>query len=229
MTWLDHVLAMPTVGCGVVPSFHTAQELISALRPQLKEWGKTTELGITSEQPLLLTIARKDGFTYSFEPDKFAVQFRYRYELKQKPGQAIPELSPGLEFQKFSVLLGKAIDDYCAIFDQVVGSESRAVVRMGIVATCRLDKELLPPGVERFVRYLTQPWGKPLTKCQTHLVGVLSKDEKIQDRCHHQLDMTDDRPNDVHFTLGSDCFRRHYKLSKERYRGTISRNVPLRL
>ena len=200
MTWLDHVLATPIVGCAFKPSFQTAQDYLSALRPLLKRWGETADLSITAEKPMSLTIENKNGFSYSIEPDKFVVQFRYRYELKQKPGDIVPQLS-GLEVKKYSSLLENTIDEYCEAFDQIAVAESRTLGRLGIVANCRLDGEALPPGVALFLKYLGRPWGGSLAKCQAHLLGTISESDKIKDRCHYQIDVNDDRKNDVRLTL----------------------------
>jgi hypothetical protein len=201
-TWLDHVLAMPTIGCDLKPTFQSAQDYISALRPMLKQWGTTTDIDVATDKPLSLTIRRKPGFAYSFEVNKFVVQFRYLYEVKQMPGQVAPELIDAPEVQKFTSLLESVASEFSEVFDHLAASESKGLTRIGVVASCRLDGESLPPGVTLFIRHLTRPWGgKALEKCQTHLLATISEDEKFRDRCHHQIDITVDRPNDVRLVL----------------------------
>jgi hypothetical protein len=205
MTWLDHVLAIPTVGCELSPSFQTSHEYISALRPLLKKWSDDVdaaeELRVSTPKPMELTIERRPGFNYSIEPGSMAVAFRYAYAAKRKPGQILPEFSGVLEVQKFSSLLEDAIERYCEAFDHIVGSETRGLMRIGIVAQCSLDGEGLPPGVSLFEKHLGRPWGGSLAKCQAHLLGTIFQDEKITDRCHHQIDVSDDRKNDVKLVL----------------------------
>jgi hypothetical protein len=201
MTWLDHTLAAPVVGCTFRPSFQSSQEYIAALRPLLKKWREKSDLEISEQTPLSLSINSKTGFNYSFESDKFAVRFQYAVQIKPKPGQIPSEIENGPDVRKYSELLASIIEEYCEVFDHIVGSESRGLQRLGIVANCRLDGRLLPPGVARFAKYLARPWGGSLAKCQAHLLGNIAETEKTRDRCHHQIDMDDDRKDDVRFTL----------------------------
>lgn len=158
-------------------------------------------MAVSKDHPMLLKVSRKNGLNYTMEHDKFVVQFLYRLDISPKPGALLPELPSEQIIRPFSSLLTEAIDEFCTIYDQLSSSESRGVKRLGIVATCRLDENLLPPGVKMFSEYLSRPWGTHLSKCNVHLLATISESEKIRDRCHHQLDMDDDKKGEVGFIL----------------------------
>jgi hypothetical protein len=199
VTWLDHVVATPTVGCEIKPTFHTTQDYIETLRPLLRKWG--ADVHVTSDKPMNLTVARKGGFNYSFEHNKCVVQYRIPYELKHRADQNTPLSVDVPTMKKYTSLLETAEEELCEVFDLLTASETRTLTRIGIMAFCRLDGESLPPGVDLFMRYLSRPWGPSLQKCQAHLLGIITEDEKFRDRCHHQIDMTIDRENDIRLIL----------------------------
>lgn len=221
MTWLDHVVAMPTVGCGLRPSFQSSQDYLSAFRPLLKKWGASANVGLNMDKPLNFTVARETGFNYSIEPDKLAVQFRYSYELKKEPGEIMPKLPDNIKVRKYSSLLEEAVDEFYEAFDHLVALEGRVLIRLGIVATCMLNEESLPPGVDFFVKHLARPWGGPtLAKCQVHLLSEFPADEKSRDQCHHQLNMGIDLKKNVDFILD---WQRVFLAEQQMGRGKVIR------
>lgn len=202
MSWLDQVLAVPTVGFVFKPWALSSNDYLAALRPLLTRWQQRgdAEVNIQMPNPLALDVRTPSGFVHSITSDKLVVQFRYSFELRSRPGQ-IPELRPNVQLDRYSVVLERTIDEACELADHILGSASRPLGRIGVVAECRLDGESLPPGVLAFIKHQERPWGKSLLKCQTHLLAVVTETDRHSDRCHHMLAMDEDNKNDVRLTL----------------------------
>ena len=201
MTWLDRVLAVPTIGFSLTPELLSDHEVVTSIRPLFDAWAKEGEVSI-QQKDMSLAFQTASGYKFSIDHNVATVEFAYRFELKDRPG-TFP-VFPQLETEKYSVLLERIIGKTNEFIEHVFANRRRNLVRLGIVATSRIDGENLPPGVALYIEHLQRPWGKPLIRCDSNLVSVLREDEKTRDQCHHRLsfDQGDKlKKNDFRFVL----------------------------
>ncbi len=201
MNWLDLVVAAPTVGLLFDEWHKTTDEYVKAATPLLRKMsarlrdrpGKN-EVTVAADGPLGLQVNDPTGHIIKFDHKNVISQFTIPMEVQDRAGK-LPELTfDGLE--PFS----KKLDEVLTYLTDAVGAvqsigNQRKLVRVGLVAQCRLDGESLPPGIERFVNHTASPWGRPLQKLNADLLAVLGEDDdgRVVSRCHHHLDLTVDR------------------------------------
>jgi len=203
MTWLDRVLATPTIGFHFEPKLYTDHDYLSNLRPLFDRWYRDWDVNISDQGPLQTAIQVSSGFSYTIRPGSFVVQFRYEHELKGQPGLR-PEIQYRNQLEKYSVLLQRTIDEFCELTGHLIGEGSRFLTMIGIVATTSLNAESPPPGVGAFLGHLERPWGRSLLKYQTDLVSILNETSTIREQCHHRiyLDQGDEaRKNHIRLIL----------------------------
>jgi len=201
MSWIDKVPAVPTVGCFFQPDAMPATTYLEALRPlinqRLQEDGKTQ---VRMPGPLQLEVLTAGGFKYAISYERVTVEFNYLYELDEPPGE-MPKLSFKVPVQKFTDLLHQTIEHEVDILERLLKNEPRPLSQVGIVASCRIDTKTPPPGVEKFIKHLSQPWGSPLMKCDAHLLAVLRDDGQFRDKCHHKIATGEDAGSEVKLIL----------------------------
>lgn len=63
------------------------------------------------------------------------------------------------------------------------------VVRIGIMAHAKMDRDGLPPGLAAWIEHLGRPWKGALEACAPVKILVgLGEAESQLDRCHHALE-----------------------------------------
>lgn len=207
MIWLDTLLAVPVVGIHINPEFKEVfefQKRIGNFLDYLRK-DKALEKGnieIKAEEIWGYSISvRKTGFSFTLTPNDIIGQ--YSYEIKQitQPG-SLPTFEPP-ETIAYSQLLEKTlsyIQEFITLIKDLKGFQFE---RIGIVANVGGDKESLPPGVLRWLKHLSKPWGT-LIKSQSILLAKLQENKEAQyrDQCHHIVNFDDTIPEaGVRFTL----------------------------
>jgi hypothetical protein len=201
MIWLDRVLAVPTVGFSWKPELYTEHDAFTNLRSLFDKWSKEGEVHIKQAE-FTFTFETKSGFNFTVGIDKAVVEFQYRFEPKERPGllPVFPQLDP----KNYSELLESTVHQAGDFVDQALGNRRRTLIRVGIVASTRIDGESPPPGVDLYVKHLQSPWRAPLIRCEANLTSLLHEDQKTRDQCHHRLNFNqadDDKKNDFRFVL----------------------------
>lgn len=201
MSWLDKVLAVPTVGCGFKPIAQFSTDTLASLRPLILKHNKTeAAAAIKIVDPLHVEV-KTAGIIYAVSNESFSAQYHYAIDLVDRPGE-IPELRPRVPIDRYTNLLENVLSAWGEMVDLLLATETRSVIRIGVVAQCKLDGQSLPPGVSAFIEHQQKPWGhRPLEKCQIHIISTIGESEVGRDRCHHILDVNVDRKNDVRLIL----------------------------
>jgi hypothetical protein len=200
-TWLDRVLATPSVGFALKPELYSGHDVYSAARPLFEKWSKEGEVKVRRTEDAII-FETQSGLHFTAASDKFVAEFQYRYELKERPG-LLPFI-PNLEPKKYSELSDSVIDQAAEFFDHLVNARRRTLIRVGIVASIRIDGESPPPGVALYIKHLERPWGKPLIRCDSNLVALLGENDKTRDQCHHRLSFNqaeEEKKNDLRLVL----------------------------
>jgi hypothetical protein len=192
MSWLDRVLAVPVVGVRFRPWFRTTSDYVRALEPFFEALAPDGNAEVTA-QVAELEFNNKRGFKGQVTAHDLVLSFSYKGEVKETPG-AVPQLHYPVPVERFTTLLSEVETQFAAAARALLGSDRRPVVRIGIVAQTRLERQGLPPGAQRFLGHLSRPWEAGLQECEAQLSAVLGRSEGIVQRCHHRLGFSDAPP-----------------------------------
>jgi hypothetical protein len=99
----------------------------------------------------------------------------------------------------------------------------RALKRIGVVATGRVQRHAPPPGLVRLMDHIGAPWSRKLIGCTARISAILGEDKMTQEQCHHTLQAEDGGANAViQFTLD---WQRHYSDAPSLSPGDISKRA----
>jgi len=72
-------------------------------------------------------------------------------------------------------------------------ARKRSIKRIGIVSNTRAAEDEMPPGIRRFINYVSKPWSA-LDSYSFQIASELDKNDNWTDRCIHTIS----RPEDKH-------------------------------
>lgn len=187
-TWLDAVYARPAVGITMAPLFRFPHEVASLFSPmiqRLTERGQVVQCQLDGNSFRLTTA----DMAALVSPTDVVVEYVDSPTLEHRSGR--PSLKFGTDEPiLYSRMCTELLKFGNSITDAAHGARTRGLQRVGVVASCVLDRNNLPPGGERLIRHITQPWGAAPITCQLQLTvptGIARGD--TQDRCHHFIDL----------------------------------------
>lgn len=197
--WLDQILSVPAIGVSMVPWLGFASGIWEPLARLAER--RPSEAQITAPNPLSVRMERNNGTYLDLKPDNLTFGHNYKIKVQEEAG-GLPSLQQSTGLKTYSSLLEELMEDANAILKDTLGSGTRSIVRIGVVADCRLVATDLPPGVEAWLQSLTALWTKPLKVIDaTYLIECNSADT-IRDQCHHTISNNAyDRPLDVRVKL----------------------------
>lgn len=183
LTWIDQVLATPTIGINHDAWLALPVEAWPALQTLFDKF--TEEKGqatVETKDPLEIRLNTESGLAMTMKAHDLVVSRNYKLRTVERPGKLpdvdLPAIVP------FTSLLGdviQLINDFAR-----EARFGRRVHRLGIVAECHLNIEDVPPGVSRFLAHLAAPWKQSrLIAATTNLTAVLEETPRHTDRCHH--------------------------------------------
>jgi hypothetical protein len=196
MLWLDTILSTPVVGFNFDPALRTAQENLAASRHFLEPKGV---LSVGIPQPLDLDVETDNGMAFKITQDVVNVRFTYRPKISNEPGK-FPQVEVPPEIVPYTTLLDRSIEETRGFLSAVV-SNTRKLVRLGIVASCAVDVDSPPPGVRAFLAHIASPWQEEVPVLTVNIGAVLSRSEKHLDRCLHTLSYTKDAGKSMQVAL----------------------------
>jgi hypothetical protein len=74
----------------------------------------------------------------------------------------------------------------------IPGHKTRKIKRIGVVTTTVVDERDLPPGILRFIRYVSRPWGGFSEGYSFQILSTISKNAQWTDKCVHNIVKADD-------------------------------------
>lgn len=202
MLWLDQVLSTPTIGLQFERWFLGNTEVLDAVRPVLEDWQREgREVELSSDALTRLVVKTSDGLAVTIDAEQLVVQFTYRGHLEERPAQ-VPALRYPIEPQPFSQLIERVRTATERMASALHRRHPRDLRRFGLVASCRCEGAALPPGVAAWLAHQGRPWGGTPLRCQSTVVAKLAaRADGGSDRCHHTLDQSEDRADDLRCVL----------------------------
>jgi hypothetical protein len=186
-TWLDTLVAVPTVGLAVSPTFQSSAVGVERLRGLFQEWDKKG-LVITVQTPsaLGLQVETADGYLLNVDSMNVVIRFQYRTELLEYPG-GFPALSP-IKRIPYSVLLTEVQERITQVCTALFQGDPPSLKRIGVVAACRMEPAECPPGVTALNKHLVEPWEGPVSAHKAVFTVEVGNTAGALDQCHYQLE-----------------------------------------
>ncbi|MGO7898906.1 hypothetical protein ACC719_15700 [Rhizobium ruizarguesonis] len=188
MTWCDKLASQPTIGFSLDPFYGGNETILTRLAPMLEQWGTVEKPEFSVEIPDIfrVEIQRENGFHYSFDAVKAAVQFQHRMKFRPVSG-GLPVAELISIPQVFTSLLATATEELIDSTLLLPEAGRRHVRRVGIVSTTAIAEEDLPPGIQKFIAYMGRPWGGEVGPFNFSITANLKDDDLSQDRCIHSI------------------------------------------
>ena len=168
--------------------------MLTALTPLLDKWAtlNKADFSIVSQDSFALGIQRENGFLYQFDTSKSSVTFQHQMRLRQTSG-GLPIAEFVAEPLPFTALLEDAANQLLDISLMLAGSTGgRSVKRIGIVSTTVVSEDDLPPGIRRFIEYVSRPWGDGVEGYNFTIIANLRQTGVYTTRCIHTITKPDD-------------------------------------
>jgi hypothetical protein len=70
--------------------------------------------------------------------------------------------------------------------------KDRKINRLGIMSVTQVAEEEIPPGIRKFIEYMSRPWGSGVEQFNFNVVGVVEEDDVRRDRCVHTIQRPED-------------------------------------
>jgi hypothetical protein len=208
LSWCDKLASTPTIGFKLNYHYSPPDEILAVLSPVMDAAVRGDKPATNLTQYDLspaVTFSTHDGFRYSADGFKISVGFEHVLRTKAiSGGPPIMEmLSKPMPFTVLLPVVGQKLKEATLLFEEM---KRRTIWRIGIISTTRVAEDDLPPGIQRFVKYLGRPWKRGIASYNYHVLSNLDDGSGWSDRCINNLIKPDDDPDEL-MTLQFDWQR----------------------
>ncbi|MBY2916163.1 hypothetical protein [Rhizobium leguminosarum] len=198
-TWCDKLASTPTIGFLMDTHFAPAEAILGSMAPLLDTWQKAEQWNLPSKPEFQVTgleafkvdVQHDDGFTYSIDQNKVSVQFQHRMKYRHTSG-GLPVAELISKAMVYSDLLHQASDKIMEVAMLLPKDRQRSIMRIGVVSTTFVSLDDVPPGIRKFIDYVSKPWAGDVQSYQFQITSTLEENELIRDRCLHTITRSDD-------------------------------------
>ncbi|NEZ64834.1 hypothetical protein D0962_18920 [Leptolyngbyaceae cyanobacterium CCMR0082] len=188
MTWLNNVLAVPTIGIEIEQNLKFLSDYSTIFAPLIQRVSERDGAADYGYEPLKnLSIRSSKGLGYSFTVNNLVVKFNYALSQQTNAGM-LPIFDVHNNNKLYTDILQEILQELQVVIEMV--SESKhtvSVKRIGVVASASLTLDSAPPGISELIKHLSSLWKKDLIKSETILTPLLLDTDSFQERCHHTL------------------------------------------
>lgn len=174
--------------------FASSHAILQALSPVLDRLVTDNRQMFTVEKQEAFSVifTTLDGFQYTIEPSKIAVNFQHRLKIKQRSGAppAVELLSISSPYSSLLPQVSSKLVEATLLLQNI---SDRKVSRIGVVSTTIVSEDQVPPGIEKFIGYIGRPWKRNIQTFNIQIVSELDKTPKWSDRCVHLLVKPEDK------------------------------------
>lgn len=217
LSWCDKLASVPGVGLTLDWHFASGDAILTALSPILDGLVRDDKalFSVTRQDQFGIGVNLQDGFSYGIDSSKVYVSFQHNMRPKAVSGgpPIMEMLSHPMPYTK---LLATALDMLAAATLTVPGNKARKINKVGIVSNTVVDPDEAPPGILRFIEYVSRPWKGFVDGYSFQMITLINKGEKWTDKCIHNI-IKPDNANEL-LTLSFDwqrTFASGQAISKE--------------
>ena len=193
MSWCDKLASTPAVGFGLDWHFAPASDILDTLSPMLDKLVARDQPTFTVERPeqFSVSVTTLDGFQYGVDPNKVHVSFHHRMKPKFISGgpPVMEMLSRPLPYTSLLPEVSKKLVD---ITMNIPGPRNRFINRVGIVSTTVVSPNEIPPGISRFIDYMSRPWPNGLRGYNFNIASEIQNSTHWTDQCIHNISRPED-------------------------------------
>jgi hypothetical protein len=192
-TWCDKLASVPAVGIRFPLRYLPTAVLLERLAPVMATWAVKDKpnFQVQKDEQFTLELVTDDGFIYGFGPGHASVTFQHRMKLKNNSG-ASPSLEMLSKPLPYTELVREAIYRLKTSLLAIDPKSEGVLDRVGLVSSTHVAEQDAPPGLLRLLEYIGRPWGDRPEAFDLMFIAQLKKDEKISDRCIHNLSRSEE-------------------------------------
>ncbi len=183
MSWCDKLASRPTVGILFNKHFRPSTTLIEKLTPVLDglAGNVSDKFSIAKQDTFGVALTTENGFHYTVDPTRVAVEFQHRLKLKPVSG-AVPTVEMLSSAEPYTKMLQEVSSRALAAADLLIDS-NRTLERIGIVCNTVVSEEDAPPGILRYIDHCRQPWAGRADHYTFNVVAVVDERDDWDDKC----------------------------------------------
>jgi len=210
MSWCDKLGSTPSIGYQLDWHALPTDILLNALSPVLDRMvsGDEQRFSIDLKEALKLTFTSYDGFQFGFEPSKIFVGFTHRAELRTGSG-GIPTLILSSKPSAYTSLLAEIQQYLLDAMESVNRLKPRRLTGIGVVSTTSAMQDEIPPGIQKLLTYVGNPWSGKLQALTFQAQTILDENNEYSHRCIHTIIKTQKEDDPVQLVF--DCQRVYRK------------------
>lgn len=188
MTWCDKLASTPGVGFQFDPLYVSGDAILNALHRHLDTWGSADKppFSVPSMEAFKVDIQHDNGFLYQFDALRASITFQHRMKLAHTSG-GLPRAELISSPQPYSKLLTEAEQKLIDMTLDLPGANTRVVRRIGIISQTHVAFDDLPPGIAKFINYMSRPWSDDVYGYSIQITGSTKTNDKFKERCIHTV------------------------------------------
>ncbi|MBB4391488.1 hypothetical protein [Bradyrhizobium sp. ERR14] len=194
MSWCDKLASVPGVGFLLTPHFFSGDTIIEALSPMLDglvDARSKPTFTVNQHASFNITISTEDGFQIGVDHTRVHVTFHHK--MRAKPVSGGPPIMEMLSVPKpYTKLLEDVSDRLIEVACMLPPVQGRKLVGVGVITTTHVAEEDVPPGVDKFIKRISAPWGREADSFNVNVLTVLNRADAWTDKCLHQAVKEDD-------------------------------------
>ena len=196
MSWCDKLSSTPSVGIRFEPLFLPSDEILRALAPILKRQVNGEKFGfeVTKQETFNLSFSTEDGYFYGFEANRIYVEFQHKIRIHPQSG-AEPVANLITEAAPYTKLLANVTEKLIEVILLVSRILPINITRIGIVSTTQVKIEDAPPGIIKFVEYMSRPWKLGIDSFSMQVAAKTEANSNWSNRCSHYIIKQEDPEN----------------------------------
>lgn len=195
MSWCDKLASIPAAGLFLDSHFASSSAISDSFSPLLDRLagsgdGEKPRFNVDQSQGFNFAYTTENGHQTSIEPSKVAVGFVHRMRATPISGGA-PRLDLLSEVEPYTKLLSKMLERLGEATLLLPGPKSRMVNKVGIVSATNVDEEEAPPGIRRFIEYVSRPWPRRSESYSFSFTSEVDSSQGWVDTCIHTFNRSD--------------------------------------
>lgn len=194
MSWCDRLASVPGAGFRLDHHFASSDAILEALAPVLDPLfrGDKPRFNVASQSSFEVQINTEQGFIYAVDPTKLSVTFKH--QMRAQPTSGGPPVMELLSTpMPYTQLLREVTHRLASTAPLLPKSKERQITRVGVISTTSLAEQDLPPGIARFVEYISRPWSGTVNHFSISITADLSSGPGYSDRCIHTVNKFEDK------------------------------------
>jgi hypothetical protein len=159
----------------------------------------------SSDQNNAITFTTSNGFNYIIDHSRVGISFQHR--LKAYPVSGGPPrmelLSKAAPYTELLPEVSQRLVEAARLLPSI---NNRKIFQVGVVSLTRVALDDVPPGIAKFISYMSRPWRGAANAYSFDIVSDFEVRDHWRDRCQHKITRLEN-PEEL-MTLSFDYMRR---------------------